>query len=251
MLPRDGAMDTGAMLASARDGSVAMLSILGANPVLHYPDGEFVREAIGKVPFVVVSDLFMTETAQMATLVLPAKGPFEKTGTTTNVTGEVLPVNAAASLEIPPGALSDMEMLVGLAGELGVALPSIEELDETVIGKLAAAPEPFMFGDGRFGGASAALGRGSIPHHDDSIPHHDDSIPHHDECRYLTMTKRVAVMIPFLTMTDRVAVMKTACCALRCRRGSLRVVVRARMTSVLRNCAVCPKRRSLLLTPRR
>jgi anaerobic selenocysteine-containing dehydrogenase len=97
--------------------------------------------------------------------VLPAKGPFEKTGTTTNVTGEVLPVNAAASLEIPPGALSDLEMLVGLAGELGVTLPSVEELDATVIAKLAAAPEPFTFGDDRFArvkasGASTPLGGG-------------------------------------------------------------------------------------------
>ena len=60
------------------------LAILGVNPVLHCPDRALVDEALAKVEFVVVSELFPTETAELATLVLPACGPFEKTGTTTN-----------------------------------------------------------------------------------------------------------------------------------------------------------------------
>jgi NADH-quinone oxidoreductase subunit G len=151
MLPRDGGMDTSAMLAAARDGNLAVLSIFGANPALHYPDGVFVREALGRIPFVVVSEMFMTETARLATLVLPAKGPFEKIGTTTNVAGDVLPVNDARGLETPPGAFSDLEMLIGLAERLGVSLPVIEDVDAAVISKLAAEPEPFTFGDDRFG----------------------------------------------------------------------------------------------------
>jgi NADH-quinone oxidoreductase subunit G len=162
MLPRVGAMDTSAMLAAARDGNLAVLSILGANPVLHYPDAHFVKEALQKVPFLVVSDLFMTETAQLATLVLPAKGPFEKTGTTTNLAGDVLPVNAAKSLQSPDGVLTDLEMIVGLAEQLRVELPSAAELDETIIKRLAAEPESFTFGDERYARvASTALGRPS------------------------------------------------------------------------------------------
>jgi NADH-quinone oxidoreductase subunit G len=162
MLPRAGAMDTSAMLAAARDGNLAVLSILGANPVLHYPDAHFVKEALQKVPFLVVSDLFMTETAQLATLVLPAKGPFEKTGTTTNLAGDVLPVNAAKSLQSPDGVLTDLEMIVGLAEQLRVELPSAAELDETIIKRLAAEPESFTFGDERYARvASTALGRPS------------------------------------------------------------------------------------------
>lgn len=171
MLPRDGGMDTSAMLAAARDGNLAVLSILGANPMLHYPDARFVREALEKVPFVVVSDLFMTETAELATLVLPAKGPFEKTGTTTNMAGDILPVNAAKSLESPDGVLTDLEMIVGLAQQLGVALPSAEELDETIIKRLAAQADEFTFGDERFARiASTALGGPSIPQGDTSGP---------------------------------------------------------------------------------
>lgn len=150
MLPREGGLDTGAMLAAAADGNIAVLSILGANPVLHYPDGGFVREALGKVPFVVVSEMFMTETAALATLVLPAKGPFEKLGTTMNLAGDVLPVNEAIGLEIPQGALSDLEMLIGLAEQLGVTLPVIEDVEAAVIAKAAAPPDAFTFGDERF-----------------------------------------------------------------------------------------------------
>ncbi len=127
MLPQQGGMDTSAMLAAASEGNLAVLSILGANPMLHYPDAAFVRKALESVAFLVVSDLFLTDTAQLATLVLPAKGAFEKSGTTTNLAGDVLPVNAAKSLESPESALTDLEILVGLAQQLGVDLPSVEE----------------------------------------------------------------------------------------------------------------------------
>jgi len=160
MLPQSGGMDTSAMLAAARDGGLAVLSILGANPMLHYPDAPFVREALEKVPFLVVSDLFMTETAQLATLVLPAKAAFEKTGTTTNLAGDVLPVNAAKSLESPESALTDLEMIVGLAQQLGVDLPSADQLDETIIKRLAAQPETFTFGDERYARVAAAAPAG-------------------------------------------------------------------------------------------
>lgn len=158
MLPGGGALDTSAMLAAAKEGNLAVLSIFGANPMLHYPDAQLVREALEKVPFVVVSDLFMTETAQLATLVLPAKGPFEKTGTSTNLAGDVLPVNAAESLESPEGVLTDLEMIVGLAQQLGVELPAAEELDAAVIKRLAAPPETFTFGDERFARAATRHG---------------------------------------------------------------------------------------------
>jgi NADH-quinone oxidoreductase subunit G len=167
MLPQTGAMDTSAMLAAAHDGNLAVLSIFGANPMLHYPDASFVRKALQNVPFLVVSDLFMTETAELATLVLPAKAAFEKSGTTTNLAGDVLPVNAAKSLISPDGALTDLEMIVGLAQQLGVGLPSAEELEDSVIKRLVAADESFTFGDERYArvAASPTLGDAS-PQHD-------------------------------------------------------------------------------------
>lgn len=143
-------LDTAAMFAAARDGKLASLSIFGANPALHYPGAQLVREALERTAFLVVSELFMTETAQLANLVLPAKAAFEKTGTTTNMAGDVLPVNAAQSLESPPDALSDLEITIALADRLGVDLPLAEELDAEVLRHLAQAPENFTLGDPQF-----------------------------------------------------------------------------------------------------
>jgi len=130
------------IFAAARNGELAALSIFGANPVLHFPDGALVRDALQRTPFVAVSDLFMTETAELASLVLPALGSFEKTGTTMNLAGDVLPLNAAHSLESPAGALSDLEMIAALAERFDVTLPSADELDREVIAHLAHAAPP-------------------------------------------------------------------------------------------------------------
>jgi NADH-quinone oxidoreductase subunit G len=127
MLPREGALDTQGMLEAARDGKLATLALLGVNPVLHWPDRQLAIDALKATPFVVVSDLFLTETGDLATLVLPACGAFEKTGTTTNLSGDVLPV--VAGVPAPGEAWADGDMLVALAAALGVALPSPDEIE--------------------------------------------------------------------------------------------------------------------------
>lgn len=161
VLPRDGSSDGFAMLENARQNKMKVLSLFGVNPVRNGAAGsDEIREALQNTPFVVVSDLFMTETAGLATLVLPAKGAFEKSGTTMNLAGDLLPVNQ--SLEAPAGTLSDLEMLIGFAQQFNVALPSLEELEAAVI---AAAAKPFDggFGDKLFGAplqpAGAVSGR--------------------------------------------------------------------------------------------
>ncbi len=135
------------MFERARRGELAVLSIFGANPVRNAGDSA-VAEALAKTRFLVVSDLFMTETASKATLVLPAKGAFEKNGTTTNLAGDLLPVNA--SLRAPEFVRSDFELLLGLADQLEVSLPSLEEIDRVVIASVAAQPADFTFGDVRY-----------------------------------------------------------------------------------------------------
>jgi NADH-quinone oxidoreductase subunit G len=146
-----GGRDTFAMLDDARNGKLSMLSVFGANPALYVPGAS---EALAALDFLVVCDLFMTETAQLATLVLPAKGPFEKTGTTLNLAGDLLPVNA--SLKAPDGTLGDLEMLVGLAEQLDIDLPALEDVERAVISIAANAPESFTFGDERFATEGAA-----------------------------------------------------------------------------------------------
>lgn len=137
LLPRAGGLDTQAMLEAGRDGKLAVLALLGVNPVLHWPDRQLAIAALEATPFVVVSDLFMTAAGDLATLVLPACGAFEKSGTTTNFAGDVLPVEAGVAA--PPEAWADGDMLVALAAALDIALPAPEEI-EAKIRELVKAP---------------------------------------------------------------------------------------------------------------
>ncbi|HEY9086080.1 MAG TPA: molybdopterin-dependent oxidoreductase [Candidatus Tyrphobacter sp.] len=148
MLPREGGRDAFGMFADAREGRIAALALFGVNPVRNAPSVNVVREALGRIPFVVATELFMTETAELATLVLPAKGAFEKSGTTLNLAGDALPLKA--SLAAPEGPLADLEMLVGLSLAIGIELPTAEEV-ESAIAELAARPQAFGFGDARYG----------------------------------------------------------------------------------------------------
>jgi NADH-quinone oxidoreductase subunit G len=128
LVPRGGGIGTAGILDLARAGKLRVLSLFGANPLAYTPGGpELVRQALAGVPFVVASDLFVTASAALATLVLPALGAFEKNGHVFDLSGDVRPVRAG--LTGPPGALADGEMLVALAAELDIALPSPEDLE--------------------------------------------------------------------------------------------------------------------------
>ncbi|HVS45964.1 MAG TPA: molybdopterin-dependent oxidoreductase [Verrucomicrobiae bacterium] len=156
----DAGLGGDALLAAARDGKIDMLYLAGVNPALNHPDGALIAAALEKTPFVVVSELFLTQTARVATLVLPAKGAFEKSGTTTNLAGDVLPVNG--SLQAPDGVLSDLEVLVGLAQYFDLTMPTVEELDAAVIAN-AAKVAPFELGDASLGAAAHAGDSGDGP----------------------------------------------------------------------------------------
>ncbi len=148
MLPADGGRDTFGMFDDAREGKMAALSLFAVNPVRTAPNARDVRAALEAAPFLAVSELFMTQTAQCATLVLPAKGAFEKSGTTTNFAGDLLPL--ASSLVAPEGPLSDLEMLVGLARALRIELPTVRDVESAVVERAARA-QSFGFGDARYG----------------------------------------------------------------------------------------------------
>ena len=146
--PVERGYDASEMLDAARSGRLAVLSIFGANPARNAADPDAVNRALDAVPFVVVSELFMTETAQRATLVLPAAGAFEKSGTIVNLTGDLLPVSA--SLQAPEFVRSDFEILAELAAQLGVPLPPTSELERNVILAATSEPRDFTLGDERF-----------------------------------------------------------------------------------------------------
>jgi formate dehydrogenase major subunit len=81
-------------------GTVRGMYILGENPAMSDPDLDHARSALAKLEHLVVQDLFVTETAQFADVVLPAAGWAEKDGTVTNTNRQVQRGRAALP---PPG----------------------------------------------------------------------------------------------------------------------------------------------------
>lgn len=169
----ESGLDGYAMLDAAQAGNLAVLSIFGANPARNAVDPIAAARALERVPFLAVSELFMTETAERATLVLPAKGAFEKSGTTLAIGGDLLPVNA--SLAAPESARSDYEMLCGLADQLDSSIAGSEELHRLVV-KSAASDSDFALGDERYailrqaqGDAATILSGGGTWQHDPTL----------------------------------------------------------------------------------
>jgi len=142
MTPRNGGAGSAGILALARTGKLRVLSLFGVNPMLHHPLGaEAVREALERTDFVVCSELFLTETAQRADLVLPARGAFEKSGHVFDLAGDVRAVHAGHAA--PEGTLADGDMLVALAAELAVTVPSPHDLLARATGRIGVGASGF------------------------------------------------------------------------------------------------------------
>src|ERR1019366_183998 len=148
VLPRDGGMSREQMLAAS---DLDVLWVVGANPLK-------AGSLASKNAFVVVQDLFMTDTAKQADIVLPAASAYEKNGTVTNVCGEVQRLKQAIKVM---GTKTDLEIFGQIAKEmglnLGIWLPDkvFEEVRKTVHGYgvspalLAIGPVPTMPLNGR------------------------------------------------------------------------------------------------------
>lgn len=83
-LPAEPGMSTQAMLEAAARGQMQVLYIIGEDVAQKYHDTELAQRALESAGFVIVQDLFLTETAQYADVVLPAASVAEKEGTFTN-----------------------------------------------------------------------------------------------------------------------------------------------------------------------
>jgi assimilatory nitrate reductase catalytic subunit len=99
------------------DGGVRALLVMGSNPAVSAPDSRRVRERLEALDFLAVSDLFLSETAELADVVLPVAQWAEEDGTMTNLEGRV--IRRRAALAPPPGVRTDLEVLAGLAERLG------------------------------------------------------------------------------------------------------------------------------------
>ena len=99
-------------------GQIKAMYIMGENPAMSDPDQHHAREALAMLEHLVVQDIFLTETAWHADVILPASAHAEKTGTFTNTNREV---QLARQVIDPPGeARQDWELIQELATRLGL-----------------------------------------------------------------------------------------------------------------------------------
>ena len=115
-----------------KEGSpVRGLYIMGENPMMSDPDIAHAEEWFHNLDFVAVQDLFLTETARYADVVLPGASFAEKTGSVVNTERRIQLMNKAID---PPGdARGDLEMLIELSNRLGLPTPfkdAAEVMDE-------------------------------------------------------------------------------------------------------------------------
>ena len=110
--------------------------IVGENPVTIFPQPSRVKKALSSLEFLAVTDMFLSETAELATVVLPAASFAEKEGTFTNFEGRVQRLKKAIG---PVGdSLPDGEIVLQLAKMLGSPMPYgsyqqiMEEIEEMV-----------------------------------------------------------------------------------------------------------------------
>ncbi len=120
------------MMEAAGKGEMKGLFIMGENPMVTDPDTSHVRHCLENLDLFVVQDIFLTETAQLADVVLPAACWGEKEGTVTNTTRSVQRVRKA--VQSPGEARPDWEILTDLAGRLGTdwGFGSAEEVFEAI-----------------------------------------------------------------------------------------------------------------------
>jgi predicted molibdopterin-dependent oxidoreductase YjgC len=116
-LPAKVGMATSEILNAAHAGTLKALWIVGENVVMGDPDVHHVVDALQHLDFLVVSELFLTETAQMADVVLPAASFAEQDGTFTNTERRIQRVRKAVE---PPGeARADWEIICAVAKRMG------------------------------------------------------------------------------------------------------------------------------------
>ncbi len=119
-LPREPGLTVVEMVNAASAGSLKGMVLMGENPMVSDPDLNHAREALSRLEFVVSQEIFLTETAAMADVVLPATSHLEKDGTTANTERRV---QWQAPVLPPPGqARRDWAILSALSIRLGYPL---------------------------------------------------------------------------------------------------------------------------------
>lgn len=117
-LPAKPGLTVVEMTNAAAEGKIKAMYIMGENPVVSDPNTKHVREALNKLDFLLVQDIFLTETAELADVVLPGACWAEKEGT---VTATSRSVQWRAKAIAPPGeARADLDIICDIANKLSL-----------------------------------------------------------------------------------------------------------------------------------
>ncbi|HEY6261421.1 MAG TPA: molybdopterin-dependent oxidoreductase, partial [Nitrospiraceae bacterium] len=134
------------MIDRASAGVIKALFVVGENPIGSLPPQLGVKEALGKLDLLVCQELFLTETAALAHVVLPAASAMEKSGTFTNTEGHVQAVRPAID---PVGdsrpdweILSAFSVFLGVPLEYGEAKEILKEIRSVIPGYGSLGPAP-------------------------------------------------------------------------------------------------------------
>ena len=133
-LPTKAGLTALEIVEQIKKGKIKGMYIVGENPILSFPNSRLVIEILTSLDFLVVQDMFLTETAKLANVVLPAASLAEKDGTFTNFEGRVQRVQKAIA---PLGeSLPDWEIILRLADKMGSPMPysSPQQVMDEIVG---------------------------------------------------------------------------------------------------------------------
>jgi predicted molibdopterin-dependent oxidoreductase YjgC len=160
------------MIARAEKGELKALLVHRSNPVMDFPGGSRVTEALKKLDLLVVHDMLETETAKLANLVLPSNGPGYDEGTTTNIGGRVQARKKALETTQAPdwkiinlmlnvlGDETNYRRVSDVTEEIACRVPGYQEISKRSVGKTGCNREPISSADESVSDKSVQAGKG-------------------------------------------------------------------------------------------
>ena len=130
-IPAAAGMNARQMMQAAVDGKLKALYVVGANPIKTF--GITAPEKLAGVDLLVVQDMFLTETAQRADVILPAASTYEKDGTVTNTAGEIQMVWRAVDAQGPRSDFDLLRILIHQLAQLGLGTAIKQRTPEAVL----------------------------------------------------------------------------------------------------------------------
>jgi len=125
-IPEQPGLNIFEMVEAAKNGSLKAMYIMGENPVYNLPNSGEVETALKKIDFLVVQDIFLSETGKLADVVLPALSWSEKSGTFTNLERRIQRLRKAVTRE----GMEDWRIISEISGNMASKMnyPSAEDV---------------------------------------------------------------------------------------------------------------------------